>query len=29
MEDLRIKRTHLLLKNALFELLSQKSFDRN
>jgi len=27
MEDLRIKRTHLLLKNALFELLSQKSFD--
>lgn len=27
MKDLRVKRTYILLKNALFELLSKKSFD--
>lgn len=27
MNDLRVKRTYLLLKNALFELLSKKSFE--
>ena len=27
MEDLRVQRTYLLLKNALLELLAKKSFD--